>query len=194
MRKIESAGYDGLGFFATNFKLLYQIVADETIRPDASSWKVYDYTSNAITSSSSQTINPKLLETQNSSTIGFTLDLIKDSIATKFDLYSLLNMAPDNQPTYLQFGDERFFYGNLETYIGATIYKTIFDIRVNSSEFDTTSNPTRSKNAATNPPNIKVSEVGIYDSAYNLVCIGKLSQPVSLTAGNTIMLELSMDF
>jgi len=194
MRKIESAGYDGLGFFATNFKLLYQIVADETIRPDASAWKVYDYTSNAITSSSSQTINPKLLETQNSSTIGFTLDLIKDSIATKFDLYSLLNMAPDNQPTYLQFGDERFFYGNLETYIGATIYKTIFDIRVNSSEFDTTSNPTRSKNAATNPPNIKVSEVGIYDSAYNLVCIGKLSQPVSLTAGNTIMLELSMDF
>ena len=103
-------------------------------------------------------------------------------------------MAPNNQPTYLQFGDERFFYGNLETFIGATIFKTIFDVRINSSEFDTTSNPTRSTNPATNPPNIKVTEVGIYDSASNLVCIGKLSQPVALTPGNTIILELSMDF
>lgn len=194
MRKIESAGYDGLGFFATNFKLLYQIVSDENTRPDASAWKVYDYTSNLITDNPSETIDPKLLEEQNPVTVGFSLDLIKDATATTFDLFSLLNMAPNNQPTYLQFGDERFFYGNLETFIGATIFKTIFDVRINSSEFDTTSNPTRSTNPATNPPNIKVSEVGIYDSASNLVCIGKLSQPVALTPGNTIILELSMDF
>ena len=194
MRKIESAGYDGLGFFATNFKLLYQIVSDENTRPDASAWKVYDYTSNLITNNPSETIDPKLLEEQNPVTVGFSLDLIKDATATTFDLFSLLNMAPNNQPTYLQFGDERFFYGNLETFIGATIFKTIFDVRINSSEFDTTSNPTRSTNPATNPPNIKVTEVGIYDSASNLVCIGKLSQPVALTPGNTIILELSMDF
>ena len=194
MRKIESAGYDGLGFFATNFKLLYQIVSDENTRPDASAWKVYDYTSNLITDNPSETIDPKLLEEQNPVTVGFSLDLIKNTTATTFDLFSLLNMAPNNQPTYLQFGDERFFYGNLETFIGATIFKTIFDVRINSSEFDTTSNPTRSTNPATNPPNIKVTEVGIYDSASNLVCIGKLSQPVALTPRNTIILELSMDF
>ena len=103
-------------------------------------------------------------------------------------------MAPNNQPSYLQFGDERFFYGNLQTFIGATIYKTIFDVRINSAEFSTTSNPTRSKDTANALPNIKVSEVGIYDSAKNLVCIGKLSQPVPLINGNTIMLELSIDF
>jgi hypothetical protein len=103
-------------------------------------------------------------------------------------------MAANVDPTDLQFGDERFFYGNLTTYIGATIYKTIFDIRVNASQFNTTSNPSRSTDAATNPPTIKVSEVGIYDSSKNLVCIGKLSTPVPLTEGNTIMLELSMDF
>jgi hypothetical protein len=103
-------------------------------------------------------------------------------------------MAPKNQPTYLQFGDERFFYGNIETFIGATIYKTIFDIRVNSSQFSQTSNPTRSQDMNTNPSNIKVTEVGIYDLNQNLVCIGKLSKPVELMQGNTIMLELSLDF
>jgi len=194
MRKAESAGYDGLGFYATNFKLLYQIVSDSTIRPDAGAWKSYDFTSTAITSVAGQTIDPKLFENQTPTLTGFVLDSLKHSAATTFSLYSLLNMAPTNQPSYLQFGDERFFYGNLETYIGATIYKTIFDIRVDSSQFNTTSNPTRSKDLSTNPPNIKVTEVGIYDSNLNLVCIGKLSKPVNLSNGNTIMFELSLDF
>jgi hypothetical protein len=194
MRKIELGSYDGLGFFATNFKVLYQIVDNESIRPKSSDWKVYDYTSSNITSVNGETINPLLLEQQNTTSLDFVIDLIKDASATQFSLYSKLNMAPNNQPSYLQFGDERFFYGNLQTFIGATIYKTIFDVRINSAEFSTTSNPTRSKDTANALPNIKVSEVGIYDSAKNLVCIGKLSQPVPLINGNTIMLELSIDF
>ena len=194
MRKIELGGYDGLGFFATNFKVLYQIVDNESTRPKPSDWKVYDYTSSNITSVNGETINPLLLEQQNTTSLDFVIDLIKDASATQFSLYSKLNMAPNNQPSYLQFGDERFFYGNLQTFIGATIYKTIFDVRINSAEFSTTSNPTRSKDTANALPNIKVSEVGIYDSAKNLVCIGKLSQPVPLINGNTIMLELSIDF
>jgi len=71
---------------------------------------------------------------------------------------------------------------------------SIFDIRVFSGLFNTTTNPTRSTDPSTNPPNIKISEVGIYDSNNNLVCIGKVSRPVALEVGNTIMLELSMDF
>jgi hypothetical protein len=194
MRKFESVSYDGYGFYANKFKLLYQIVSDTTTRPNSSSWKVFDYTSNAITTTSGQTIDPKLLENQSPLVTGFLLDSLKYSASTNFNLVSLLNMAPNNQPSYLQFGDERFFYGNIETYIGATIYKTIFDIRVNSSQFNATTNPTRSQDPTTNPPDIKITDVGIYDSTQNLVCIGKLSKPVPLTAGNTIMLELSMDF
>jgi hypothetical protein len=125
---------------------------------------------------------------------GFVLDVLKDATATTFDLIPLLNMAPNNQPTYLQFGDERFFYGNIQTFIGARIFKTIFDVRVNSSQFDTTTNPTRSTDPSTNPANIRVTEVGVYDTNQSLVCIGKLSKPVVLTPGNTIMIELSMDF
>ena len=194
MRKIESAGYDGLGFYAYNFKLLYQIVSDSTDRPDPGAWKQYDFTSPAITTNVGETIDPKLLENQNPLANGFFLDTIKDSTATTFNLIDILNLPPTVSPEKLQFGDERFFYGNLSTYIGATIYKTIFDVRVNSSQFNLTTNPTRSVNSSTNPPNIKITEVGIYDTDKNLVCIGKLSTPVTLANGNTIMLELSMDF
>ena len=193
MRKTENSDYDGLGFYAKNFKLLYQIVSDPTARPDAGSWKEYDFTSTSITGVINETINPKLLETQTPETIGFVLDSLKDASANTFDLISLLNLAPNMIPNMLQFGDERFFYGNLNAYIGATVYKTIFNLNVNSSMFNATPNPTRSLDSTTNPPNIKISEVGIYDTNKNLVCVGKVSTPITL-ASNTITIELSMDF
>jgi len=200
MRKIEDVSYDGYGFYGDTFRLLYQIVDDSTTRPDSGAWKSYDFTSTGITTTTGETIDPILLESQTPGgfdcgvSTGFILDLIKDGLSTPFNLIPLLNMAPNNQPNNLQFGDERFFYGNIETFIGATIYKTIFDVRVNGSQFDTTTNPTRSSDPTTNPPLIRISDVGIYDISQNLVCIGKLSTPVKLVAGNTIMLELSMDF
>ena len=103
-------------------------------------------------------------------------------------------MAPNVSPEILQFGDERFFYGNIDTYIGANVYKTVFKLTISADQFKFTSNPTRSSDPLTNPPVIKVSECGIYDSAGDLVMIAKLSKPIKLTPGNTIMLELSMDF
>jgi len=193
MRKKETS-LDGYGFYANTFKLLYQIVSDTNERPDPSAWKEYDFTSTAITGGAGETITPSLLEGQNPMATGFILDVLKDVSATTFNLISLLNMPPNISPEDLQFGDERFFYGNIETYIGATIYKTIFGITVNSSFFNATTNPTRSTDSSTNPPNIKLSEVGVYDSNKNLVCIGKLSKPIALAAGNQIMLELSIDF
>ena len=51
MRKIELGGYDGLGFNARRFKLVYQVVSNENDRPDPSLWKTYDFTSNAINTS-----------------------------------------------------------------------------------------------------------------------------------------------
>jgi hypothetical protein len=194
MRKVESASYDGYGFYATNFKLLYQIVDGINDRPDAGSWKVYDFTTTSLTSVANQTINPRLLENQVPTSNGFVLTSLINSGATTYDITVPLSMAPNTNSDILQFGDERFFYGNFNTFIGATIYKTLFDIRVNSAQFTKTTNPTRSQQPSTNPPNIKVSEVGVYDSNGNLVIIGKLSEPVGLIAGNTIMLELSTDF
>lgn len=194
MRKIEGAGYDGRGFHAYKFKLVYQIVSNFNDRPDPGAWKTYDFTSTAITQTVGATINPKLLEIQTPATNGFILTDTINLAATQYDITQSLSIAPNSDSTILQFGDERLYYGNIQSYIGATIYKTIFDIRINSGQYSVTSNPTRSKDLSTNPPNIKVSEVGIYDSDKNLVIIGKLSTPVALLPNATIMLELSLDF
>jgi len=191
MRKKET-NYDGYGFYADKFKLLYQIVSDPSIRPDPAAWKSYDFTSTAITTGAGETIDPKLLETQNPTALGFTLDILKDATSSTFSLIELLNMAPNVSPDELQFGDERFFYGNLNTFIGASIYKTIFQLQISASNFNTTTNPTRN-NTSLSAPNIKVSEVGVYDSDKNLVCVGKLSSPIAIK-NSTITLELSIDF
>jgi hypothetical protein len=192
MRKIEDSGYDGLGFYAYNFKLLYQITSGST-RPLSDSWNELDFTSTNITTNVNESIDPTLLENQSPSQNGFILTAVNASASTTFDLISILNMAQTSTPEALQFGDERFFYGNLETYIGATIYKTIFDLRINGSEFTKTSNPTLNK-ANNNTQNLKVSEVGIYDSENNMVMIGKLSYPMPMAPNQTVIIEMSIDF
>ena len=191
MRKKENILYDGLGFYAKKFKLVYQIVSDTNIRPLSGSWKEYDFTSTAITTVLGETIDPKLLENQTPTVNGFILDKLKDTSSGLFSIVVSLGIAPNVSPDTLQFGDEKFFYGNLSTYIGATIYKTIFNLNINANQFNTTTNPTRTTSTTTP---LKISEVGIYDTNKNLVCIGKLSTPIPLKAGNIISLELSMDF
>jgi hypothetical protein len=193
MRKEEKVGYDGMGFSAREFKLVYQIVDDADDRPLADGWSEYDYTSTAITSVTGETIDPLLLEVQNPLSTGFLIDSNVTASATTFTIMPSLNMMTNASDSGLQFGDERFFYGNLETYIGATIYKTVFNLNISADDFKTTANPTR-LNSDPNPPDIRVTEVGIYDSTGVLVMIGKLSAPVKLSSGNTIMVELAMDF
>jgi len=115
------------------------------------------------------------------------------SASTVFSIMTSLNMMTNASTTNLQFGDERFFYGNLETYIGATIYKTVFNLNISADDFKRTANPTRA-NSNANTPDIRITEVGIYDNTGALVMIGKLAKPVKLSSGNTIMIELAMDF
>jgi hypothetical protein len=193
MRKEEKLTYDGMGFSAREFKVLYQIVDNSLDRPLPNAWNVYDFTSTNITTVSGETIDPKLLERQNPDLNGFLIDTNVSSSATTFSIINSLNMATNSSPNSLQFGDERFFYGNLETYIGATIFKTLFNINISADNFKSTSNITR-PNSLVNAPDIRVTEVGIYDDTNSLVMIGKLSKPVKLSAGNTIMMELSVDF
>tara|TARA_R110001592_G_scaffold217776_9_gene471646 strand:- start:1230 stop:3407 length:2178 start_codon:yes stop_codon:yes gene_type:complete len=193
MRKEEKVGYDGMGFSSREFKLLFQIVSDVNDRPLPDAWNVYDFTTSGLTTNSGETINPKQLESQNPLVNGFKIDNHVNTGSTTFSVIDSLSMAPNNNTDLLQFGDERFFYGNLETYIGATIYKTIFNLDVDGDDFKKTGNPTMD-NSLTNSPDIRVSEIGIYDTTGSLIMIGKLSKPVTLESGKTIMLELAMDF
>jgi len=180
------------GFYGDTLKVLYQIT-DIGVRPTTDNWLEMDYTSSVI---SGATINVSKLESQNPLTLAptFVIDATRVATPKTYSIINTLNMAPTLSPDNLQFGDERFFYGNIETFIGATIYKTLFKITINASNFNKTTNLTRSADPATNPPTIRVSEVGIYDTNGDLVIISKLSKPIKLTPGNTVMIELSMDF
>lgn len=193
MRKEELVGYDGLGWSAKNFKLLYQVTIDNT-RPSPDMWKYHDFTTTGLTSTTGATINPKTLENQNPTAVGFLLDYATAFSDGIYSIMGSLGMAHNSNHDTLQFGDERFFYGNLETYIGANIYKTTFNITIPANAFRFSSNPTRSSNTSNQVPDIRVSEVGIYDTAGDLVMIGKLSLPIRLENGRTVMIEMSMDF
>ena len=190
MKKTET-GWDGKGFYADKFKLIYQIVANASVRPSSGDWKEVDFTSTNITTVAGQTIDPTLLERQNPASNDFILNAYKVSTAVDYESISKLTLAPNATPKLLQFGDERFFYGNVEAYIGATIYKTIFVVNASGADFIQTTNPTRT---GIIPTNLRVSEVGIYDSDNRLVLIGKLSSPVELLTNRTITFELSIDF
>ena len=190
MRKKESVSYDGYGFFADTFKVLAQVVDPNTqFRPIPSNWKVMDFTSDKITVNSGETINPLLFENQNPNITGFIMTGSLYSGSSIFNLGSELDMPNASYYDRLNFGKERLFYGNLRTYIGATIYKSLFNINVDGASISSSSNPTYDFG-----DDRYISEIGILDNSQNLVLVGKLSRPIRLADSTTASIELTIDF
>jgi hypothetical protein len=190
MRKRENVNYDGFGFFADKFKVLAQVVDKTTQnRPLPSNWKVIDFTSTNITVTSGQTISPSLFENQNPNTTGFILTGSLYTGGTTFNLGDELDMSTASYYGKMTLGDERLFYGNLRTHIGATIYKTLFNITVDGASIATTSNSTFEYGN-----DRYVSEIGILDNNQNLVLVGKLSRPIRISDSTTASIELTIDF
>jgi hypothetical protein len=77
-----------------------------------------------------------------------------------------LDIPQNGQSNLLNFGDEFYFYGNLETDISATIYEMRYLINLN------TSNPTWTTGTKS-----YITEIGLYDSNKDLIVISKLQSP-----------------
>jgi len=192
MREKEHGSYDGLGFYAHNFKLLAQKVSKSTVRPSSQLWRQKDFSGTSLSTTSGLSIDPLKLERQNPDLNEFILSGGTNySGLTYFNLSNHMTVPGSSESTQLQYGDERFFYGNVSTYIGATAYKSLFTISIDPNEFTKTSNPSRS---TTSTEKLKVSDVGIYDSDKDLVMISKLSSPIELINNNAISIEVSIDF
>ena len=194
MRKLDSPTYDGFGFSANKFYLLSQVInTNNTSRPVSSGWKITDFTSTNITGGaalSGQSIDPILLENQSSLNTGFVLTGPLYTGSTTFDLGAELDL-PFGGLSYgkMNFGDERLFYGNLRTYIGATIYKSLFTINVDGATMVNSTNTTY----VTGEDRF-ITEVGILDNNQNLVIVGKLSRPIRIADSSTAAIELTLDF
>lgn len=156
------------GYQADSLYILAQKVTGDT-RPDPADWKLIDFT-DKLTASTVYNYITQSGMTGNT----FVISQEKYDDAPYYDLNDYLYLTPINYTgTSLNFGDEYYFYGNMETDIQATIYEMRYKINLGITEFQATSNPTWSFGS-----NLFVSEIGLYDSNKNLMVISKMQSPV----------------
>ena len=156
------------GFYANKFEIICQKV-DGNGRPLSDDWKIIDYTSQLTAS----TINGYITK---EGIVGTTFVITKDlyDSAPLYDLNDYIDLTPVGYTgTSLNFGDEYYFYGSLETDIQSTIYEMRYKINLGQSEFQSSSNPTWT-------PNTKpyVTEIALYDSDKTLMIVSKMQSPV----------------
>jgi len=175
----------GTGWYADTFELLIQRVPSGTA-PNPSNWTKIDYTAGINGHSVGDRIDPINLE---STTYTVTEDLFTNSGST-FNLDDYINIPEIGETDILQFGDEYFFYGNMEASGLNTKYRTQFNFTIPPTQFNNSTNPTFS-NSGQLP---HISELGVYDNVGNLVAIGKFITPIEKTNVTTIILEVALDF
>jgi hypothetical protein len=178
-------GLDGIGFQANNFYIICQKV-NIGERPNPENWKIINFTDTSLKFSGSSNLNPILIENST-----FIIDHNTYTGASFYNINSILDGLPlTDESDRLQFGDERFLFGNVDSKIEATTYKTNFLFTLKPNEFNQSINPT-SLNVN---KNVHITEIGIYDSDKKLVGIGKLSSPIEKHNAKTIIIELGIDF
>ena len=156
------------GFLANKFEILCQKVVGNA-RPNSSEWVAIDFTSQLTSTMVNGYITQEGL-TGNT----FVITQQDYDNAPTYNLNDYIPLTPVGYTgTSLNFGDEYYFYGSLETDIQATIYEMKYKINLGQAEFQTTSNPTWTSGK----PSF-VSEIGLYDSNKNLMIISKMQSPV----------------
>ena len=155
------------GYSANSMKLLCQIVTGDT-RPSPTAWRVIDVTT-GMTLTNGYITQDAITGT----TFQITTNNYNPSTGvTYYNLGPILSLPLNGQTNQLNFGDEFYFYGNLETDITATIYEMNYLINLNRNQFTDTSNPTWTKGTKS-----YITEIGLYDSNYDLIVVSKLQSP-----------------
>jgi hypothetical protein len=154
------------GFSANSIKLLCQIVTGNA-QPSPTLWKEIDVTSEI----SASTINGYLtVSGLTGTTFQITPELYNNGVT--YNLSNYIDIPANGSPEILNFGDEYYFYGNLETDISATIYEMRYLINLGRNQFTNTSNPTWTSGTTS-----YVTEIGLFDDNKDLMVISKLQSP-----------------
>ncbi len=153
------------GFTASGLKILCQKVTGN-VRPDPAGWREIDVT-NQITFSNNGYIIP-------SSLTGVTFEISQTNYnsASAYKLQDYIDIPTNGQQNIMNFGEEFYFYGNLETDISATIYEMRYLITLNTNQFTSTSNPTWTPGTTS-----YISEIGLYNDKKELMIVSKLQSP-----------------
>jgi hypothetical protein len=156
------------GFYANQFQVLAQKVLVGQ-RPVADNWKLIDFTEQA-----SQFFVNGYVTQESLTATTFTITAENYSSAPYYNLNDYVSLVPkgDTGPN-LNFGDEYYFYGNLETDIQATIYEMKYKINLSSNEFLVSQNPTWTFGTKS-----YVSEIALLDDNDDILVMSKLQSPV----------------
>ena len=154
------------GYSANSMKLLVQITNKDE-RPLPTAWKEIDVTSEISGSS----INGYITMSGITGTT-FQIDEVIYDNAPTYNLATYINIPENGQTDMLNFGDEYYFYGNLETDISATIYEMKYLVNLGRNQFTNTSNPTWMSGTTS-----YVTEIGLYNAQKDLMVISKLQSP-----------------
>ena len=154
------------GFTANQMQIICQKRTD-TLRPDPTQWRIIDVTDEL----SATTVNGYLTMSGITGTT-FQISYSNYTSAPTYNLSNYISLVPNGSPDIMNFGDEYYFYGNLETDITATIYEMRYLVTLGRNQFTNTSNPTWTSGTTS-----YVTEVGLFNEAKELLVISKLQSP-----------------
>ena len=155
------------GFSANEIVILAQKVTTGE-KPDPTKWREID-----VTSQITDTLVDGYLTVSGLTNATFIINKPDYESATLYDLSDYIDIPTlGNTGTTLNFGDEYFFYGEIQTDIQATIYVMNYLCNLGQTQFLTSTNPTWSDS---NSP--YVTEIGLYDNDKNLMIITKVQSP-----------------
>ena len=174
----------GTGWYADEFKILVQSVPIGS-DPNPANWTIMDYTSNINGHTVGTKIDPLKLESTT-----YTINNDTFSSGSTYNLNDYIDIPENGEVDILQFGDEQFFYGNMEASGLIRNYRTEFNFTIPPQQWNWSQNPTFPNSGK----NTHISEIGIYDNVGNLVGIGKFITPIEKTNVTTIILQMALDF
>jgi hypothetical protein len=186
---VPGGGNTGYGWSAYKIKALIQIVDvtgdTESIVADPAKWKAVDVTNQISGHVTGNAIQPSGLTN--------TLFEINPTLITTYPDYRLSYLNyPNALPTddaKLAFGEEVFFFGNVNTDIEAVAYVTDIAVNLPINQFNYTENPTWD-----GVSKIYISEIGIFDDNNNLVGIAKLNHPIDKDSGKARSFAFNIEF
>lgn len=155
------------GYCATGFTMLVQTGTTSQVTPDPTAWVQINFTNSLSGYTVGGYINPVGMTATT-----FTITPSLYAGGTLYELNQQINIPLASEPTYLGFGDEYSFYGNVNTDIQATIYEMRYLINLPNNQFVNTSNPTWTQ--GTTP---YMSEIGLFDNNKNLLVLAKFQSP-----------------
>jgi hypothetical protein len=158
------------GYSANQFFVLAQRTTSDVLRPNPADWRLIDFTttlSDAGYVDANGFIDPVGMQSLN-----FTISNTNYEAASAYNINNFLRLPVSDTDSELNFGDEFYFYGEIQTDIEATIYEMRYLINLPNNQFVNSSNPTWTTDFTPH-----MSEIGLYDSDKNLVVLSKFQSP-----------------